>query len=311
MQALLASCDRGTAGGRRDLAMLTLLARMGLRAGRGRRAAPGRHRLAARRDHHRRQGQPPRPAPAARRRGRGSRGLAAAWPAAHGPGPQRVHPGQGAAPGPDGRRGHAGGGSRPGSGPGWARSTRTGCGTAPPPPCSPRAGRWPRSARCCGTGGPRPRRHIRRSTSRRCARWPARGREPRRDRAAPGAGRLPGPAPRPGVQAGPRRQAAGPVHHLPGTARDRHGHRDRRAGLGHAARRRQPGLAADADAPWSAASPPTLPPSTPLPRCPRPACCRAEPAVPCPTCIPPPTSPRCSPRRAGSRRRCARRRSRR
>ena len=33
VQALLASCDCGTAGGRRDLAMLTLLARMGLRAG--------------------------------------------------------------------------------------------------------------------------------------------------------------------------------------------------------------------------------------------------------------------------------------
>jgi len=33
VQALLASCDRGTADGRRDLAMLTLLARLGLRAG--------------------------------------------------------------------------------------------------------------------------------------------------------------------------------------------------------------------------------------------------------------------------------------
>ena len=33
MQALLASCDREAADGRRDLAMLTLLARMGLRAG--------------------------------------------------------------------------------------------------------------------------------------------------------------------------------------------------------------------------------------------------------------------------------------
>ncbi len=32
-QALLASCEVGTAGGRRDLAMMTLLARMGLRAG--------------------------------------------------------------------------------------------------------------------------------------------------------------------------------------------------------------------------------------------------------------------------------------
>ena len=30
---MLASCDRGTAAGRRDLAILTLLARMGLRAG--------------------------------------------------------------------------------------------------------------------------------------------------------------------------------------------------------------------------------------------------------------------------------------
>ena len=65
-----------------------------------------------------------------------------------------------------------------------------------------------------------------------------------------------------------------------------HGHRDRRAGLGNAARRRQPGLAADADAPWSAASPPTWPPSTRLPRCRRPACCRAEPAAPFPTCTP-------------------------
>ena len=33
VRALLATCDRGTAGGRRDLAMMTLLARMGLRAG--------------------------------------------------------------------------------------------------------------------------------------------------------------------------------------------------------------------------------------------------------------------------------------
>jgi site-specific recombinase XerD len=33
VRALLASCDRETAGGRRDLAMITLMARMGLRAG--------------------------------------------------------------------------------------------------------------------------------------------------------------------------------------------------------------------------------------------------------------------------------------
>jgi integrase/recombinase XerD len=33
VQAMLASCDRQTAAGHRDLAMLVLLARMGLRAG--------------------------------------------------------------------------------------------------------------------------------------------------------------------------------------------------------------------------------------------------------------------------------------
>jgi site-specific recombinase XerD len=44
--ALLASCDRRSATGRRDLAMLTMLARMGLRARGGRRADAGRCRLA-------------------------------------------------------------------------------------------------------------------------------------------------------------------------------------------------------------------------------------------------------------------------
>ena len=45
---LLASCDRATAVGRRDLAILTLLARLGLRAGEVAGAAAGRHRLAGR-----------------------------------------------------------------------------------------------------------------------------------------------------------------------------------------------------------------------------------------------------------------------
>ncbi len=44
-------------------------------------------------------------------------------------------------------------------------------------------------------------RRIRRSASRRCGRWRARGRERHRDRAAPGTGRIPGTAPGPGVQA--------------------------------------------------------------------------------------------------------------
>ena len=142
--------DRGWAPGSGDA---DLLARLGLRAGRGRRAAPGRHRLAARRDHHRRQGQPPRPAPAARRCGRGDRGLAAAWPAVHGAGPQRVHPDQGAAPGPDPGRGHPGGGRGRAAGRAGHDLRAPAAAQPPPPPCSPKAGRWPRSARCCGTGG--------------------------------------------------------------------------------------------------------------------------------------------------------------
>jgi hypothetical protein len=47
---------------------------------------------------------------------------------------------------------------RPRGEPGRARYTRTGYGTAPPRRCSPRTPRWLRSARCSGTGGPRPQR---------------------------------------------------------------------------------------------------------------------------------------------------------
>ena len=62
--AMLAGCDPGTAAGRWDLAMLTLLAQLGLRAA-SRRAGPGRHRLAGRGDHRAREGTPQRAAPAA------------------------------------------------------------------------------------------------------------------------------------------------------------------------------------------------------------------------------------------------------
>ena len=65
VQAMLASCDPATATGRRDRAVLLLLSRMGLRAGEVAGTRPGRHRLAARRDHGPRQGQAPRPAAAA------------------------------------------------------------------------------------------------------------------------------------------------------------------------------------------------------------------------------------------------------
>ena len=118
MQALLASCDRGTAGGRRDLAMLTLLARMGLRAGEvaGLRLDDIDWRLGeiTVRGKGNRRDRLPLP-PMRARPSRTGCGTAAA----HGPGPQRVHPDQGSAPGPDLGRGHEGG-SRPGGGPGWA-----------------------------------------------------------------------------------------------------------------------------------------------------------------------------------------------
>ena len=148
VRALLASCDRETAGGRRDLAMMTLLARLGLRAGevaglrlddidwrRGEITIVGK---GIRLD------QLPLPADA---------GEAVADWLRHRQPPTALdrsvfirikapHRGLTA------RAGSRWLCSRPGSGPGWARSTRTGCGTAPPPPSSPKAGRWPRSARC-------------------------------------------------------------------------------------------------------------------------------------------------------------------
>jgi hypothetical protein len=58
---------------------------------RGRRARPGRHRLAARRDHGPRQGQPPRPAAAPFRRRRGDRRLPARRPPGRRAGPHGVH----------------------------------------------------------------------------------------------------------------------------------------------------------------------------------------------------------------------------
>jgi integrase len=57
--ALLASCDRDTGAGRRDLTILTLFARMDLRAGEAAADTSGQHRLAAWRDQHHREGKPP------------------------------------------------------------------------------------------------------------------------------------------------------------------------------------------------------------------------------------------------------------
>ena len=95
-------------------------------------------------------------------------------------------------------------------------------------------------------------------TSRRCARWPVPGRERRHDRAAPGAGRLPGPAPRPGLQAANGTRSCSGSSRLAGSSTARTTvTTDGRGRLGDAARR------ARARAGWrcgcrrSAGSPPT------------------------------------------------------
>ena len=96
--ALLGSCDRDTAVGRRDLAILTLLARLGLRAGEA--AALTLDDLDWHRGEITVQGGPHRPAPAARRCRRGHGGLPSARSAPGGL-PRRVLAGTR----PDGRPG--------------------------------------------------------------------------------------------------------------------------------------------------------------------------------------------------------------
>ena len=246
VRALLASCDRGTAGGRRDLAMMTLLARMGLRAGevaglrlddidwrRGEITIAGK---GNRRD------RLPLPADA---------GEAVADWLRHGRPPTALdrsvfirikapHQGLTAA----GSRWLC---SRPrqraGLGVIYAHRLRHTAATA----MLAEGGSLAEIGQVLRHRRPRPRRHTRRSTSRRCARSPAHGRGV--------------------VVTGLRQALAGYLDLRRGLGfkldRDaklldqfiayleqrgtEHGHRDRRAGLGHAARRRQPGLAADAD----------------------------------------------------------------
>ncbi len=74
---LLESCDRGSVVGRRDLAMLMLLARLGLRAGEVARLELDEHRLAGGRDRRARQGRSPRAAAVAWRHRRDDHGLSA------------------------------------------------------------------------------------------------------------------------------------------------------------------------------------------------------------------------------------------
>ena len=151
LRALLAACDRRTPTGRRDYAIMLLLARLGLRAGevarlglddidwrRGELAICGKGNRAERL---------PLPADvgaaiaAYLRRGR----------PAHGRGAQRVRPGACPASGADHRRGDDGRLRRRAARRAGPRCTPTGCGTPRPPRCCEPAARWPRSARCCGT----------------------------------------------------------------------------------------------------------------------------------------------------------------
>ena len=81
--AMLVSCDRRTRSGRRDLAILVLLARLGLRPGEVAGMRLEGHRLACRRDRGAWQGAPRRAAAVARGHRRGHRGLPATRQARH------------------------------------------------------------------------------------------------------------------------------------------------------------------------------------------------------------------------------------
>ena len=225
--ALLDSCDP-TRRGRRDFAVLTLLARLGLRGGE---VAPSTDdRLASGRDRHPRQGQPPGPASSPCRRRRGPRGLPRdgrpAWQLralflrVRAPigelSPKRW------------------GGSSQRRGAGWGGPGR--------PPAAPqrRHGHAPAGASLSEVGqvlrqaDVPPQRSTPRSTRSRCALWPGLGPGGRHDRAAPGGRRLPGRAPFPRFQAdGLRPLLADFVAYLEHRRHD--GHHRAGPGLGHPA----------------------------------------------------------------------------
>ena len=143
----------GTATGRRDFAILTLLVRLGLRAGEV--AGLGLDDIDWRRGE-------------ITVRGKGNRHdtlplpvdvgtaivdyLRARPPAAR-PGPHGVRPRPGPLPGVDVCSGSPPSWPPPGGAPGWDRCTRTGCGTRRPRPCWPPAGHFRRSGRSCATAG--------------------------------------------------------------------------------------------------------------------------------------------------------------
>ena len=146
-----ARATASTATGRRDYAVLVMLARLGLRARRGRRAEARGRRLARRRAGDRRQGPARRAAAAAGRRRRGDRRLPARRAAGDRPGPVADRARPRSAPRPDRAAGSRRSCSPRLLAPGWARSTRTGCVTPPPHRCCGPARALRRSARCCAT----------------------------------------------------------------------------------------------------------------------------------------------------------------
>jgi hypothetical protein len=77
LQAVVGACDPSSRIGRRDLAVIACLLRLGLRCGGGRRTAAGGRGLERRDRRGARQGKPGRPAPAARRRRAAARDLSA------------------------------------------------------------------------------------------------------------------------------------------------------------------------------------------------------------------------------------------
>ena len=213
--------QRGRPPGLRDLGAAGT---PGLAGRRGRRPGPGRHQLAAGRDHRARQGQPPRQPAVARRRGRGSGRLAGRGPPAGGclPGgvraaaaaawPARLHQRVVCRP--------------PGLRPGRRspRPGRTGCGTPQRPACWRPAGRWPRSGRFSGTPSPARPRSTPRPTCSRCRRWHGRGRGDRDEPPQQSHRGLPGDAARPGLQAGEGGPAAAGFRRLRRSRRGQHGH---------------------------------------------------------------------------------------
>ena len=164
--ALLASCDRehaDRAAGLRGADAAVAARAAGLR---GRGPGAGRHRLAGRDDDGPRQGPARRAAPAAVGRRRGAGRLAARRPPARLRGPPGV-------PDRRGRRaGHVGHGGRERGRPARLRAGGAARGRRAPAAAlgrdrdaRGRRGRWPRSARCCGTGRPPPPRSTPRPTT--------------------------------------------------------------------------------------------------------------------------------------------------